>query len=275
MDAIAVITLSRKRPTLLKRAMASVHAQDYAGVIEHRIVIDNCEETAAALRGIASSPKRKVVVHFEARPAGQEVESGKRLDLVYPRLARLLNMASRMTKARWIAFLDDDNEYEPNHLSSLMSWALRYNCSAVHSFRQVLNADSSPYLDYRFPWARDPDDADRIYELLCSRGIWIRGSNVLKDTAGPQGIGPFKNSTIMSSRDPIFMVDTSVWLLKRDLLLQYPIPEVFSDEDLRDNAAPDDKLLELLLLNNVRIITSGLPTLRYYLGGISNPTGHA
>jgi hypothetical protein len=34
--------------------------------------------------------------------------------------------------------------------------------------------------------------------------------------------------------------------------------------------APDDKLLRELLLHGVPLFSSGLPTVRYYLGGISN-----
>ena len=175
-----------------------------------------------------------------------------------------------MATSRWIAFLDDDNEYETNHLSSLVDCAVRHDCSAVHSFRGIYNADGSPYLERRFPWARDPDEGIRIYELLCSRGVWARDSHVLRDRAGPGGFAPFRNSTIITSRDPVFLVDTSVWLLERSLLMKYPVPERFSEEDLRNNTAPDDKLLELLLESKVRIVTTGIATLRYYLGGVSN-----
>jgi hypothetical protein len=100
--------------------------------------------------------------------------------------------------------------------------------------------------------------------------VWVRNSHILKDRAGPKGLTPFQNSTILSPHYPVFMVDTSVWLLERSLLLKYPIPETYSAKDLLDNTAPDDKLLESLLDNDVRIVASGLSTLKYYLGGISN-----
>lgn len=270
METITVVTLTRRRSALVRRAIASVRAQDYPGAINHLVVIDDCAESAANLASVESSARRRVIVHCEPRAPGEIPEGATGIDVVYPRIARLLNIGVRMTDALWVAFLDDDNEYEPNHLSSLVECAVRNDCPAVHSFRQVYYADGSPYLAPRFPWARDPEDGARIHDVLCSRGVWVRHSNVLKDRAGPYGFTPFRNSTILSSRDPVFLVDTSVWLFERSLLLRYPVPEAFSDQDVRENTAPDDKLLEVLLAGGVRIVASGLPTLRYYLGGISN-----
>lgn len=270
MDKITVITLTRGRRELLKRAIASVYFQDYIGYIDHLIIIDDCIETFKDLCGIESTSRRRLIPHFESRSTEEMTDRSARLDLVYPRIARLLNVGIHIADSRWIAFLDDDNEYEANHLSSLVDCAVQNNCSAVHSFRRIFQADGTPYLDRHFPWARNPEEGEQIYESMCSRGVWIRNSNILKDRAGPSGLAPFKNSTILSARDPVFLVDTSVWLLERSLLMRYPVPEVFSREDLQNNTAPDDKLLELLLENKIPIVSSGLPTLRYYLGGISN-----
>lgn len=270
MDAITVITLTRQRRELLRRAIASVSSQDYPGHIDHLIIIDDCVETLETLRGMEGSSRRRLIPHFESRAPGEFPDGPIGLNIVYPRIAGLLNIGVRMANSHWVAFLDDDNEYETNHLSSLVNCAAQNDCLAVHSCRGIFHSDGSPYLDSLFPWARDPEEGSRIYELLCSRGVWVRGSNVLKDRADPRGPAPFRNSTILTLRDPIFLVDTSVWLLERNLLLKYPVPEIFTEEDLRDNTAPDDKLLELLLENRVCIVTTGLPTLRYYLGGISN-----
>jgi glycosyltransferase involved in cell wall biosynthesis len=270
MDKITVITLTRRRRELLKRAIASVYSQDYPGCIDHLIMIDDCAETLEELGDMESSSRRRLIPHFESKAFGEMTDGREGLDVVYPRIARLLNVGVGVSDSQWIAFLDDDNEYEPNHLSSLVDCAVRNDCSAVHSFRKVFHADGSPYLDPHFPWARDPEEGKRIYELMCSRGVWVRNSNILKDRAGPSGLAPFRNSTILSARDPVLLVDTSVWLLERSLLMKYPVPEAFSEEDFRNNTAPDDKLLELLLENKVRIVATGLPTLRYYLGGISN-----
>lgn len=269
MDAITVITLTRARPKLLRRAIRSVRSQDYAGDIEHLIVVDDCGDTAEMLRGVDDLPRRRLTTRFEARAPGDVPEGSPGIGAVYPRIARLLNRAVGLADSRWIAFLDDDNEYEPDHLGSLMDCALETGCSAVHSFRKIFNADGTPYLERRFPWVPDPEEGARIYELLCSRDVWVRGSNILKDRAEPMG-ADFRNSTVISSSDPVLLVDTSVWLVARSLLRRCPIPEEFSEQDIRDRTAPDDKFLEVLLREGVPIATSERPTLRYYLGGISN-----
>lgn len=270
MDEITVITLSRARLPLLRRSIASVFSQDYPGRINHLIVIDDCPATAEYVGRVKSCSRRRVIGHYESRVAGEIPDTCGNIALIYPHIARLLNNGIRMATSRWIAFLDDDNEYEANHLSSLLSCATRNQCSAVHSFRKIYRAEGAPYLDPLFPWTRDPREAARIYEVLCSKGVWVRHSNVLRDRAGPVGLGPFRNSTILSAQDPVFLVDTSVWLLERSLLERFPVPEFFSANDIQDNTAPDDKLLKLLLENGVAIVATGLPTLRYYLGGISN-----
>jgi hypothetical protein len=270
MHAITVVTLTRRRCELLRRSIVSVRSQNYSGPIDHLVIIDDCDETLEGLRDIESSSHRRLIPHLVRRPWRGIPGGPEGLEVVYPHIARLFNLGVRMADSRWIAFLDDDNEYEVNHLSSLVDRLVRDDCAAVHSYRKILNADGSPYLEHRFPWARKPEEAEQIYESLCSRGVWVRNSNILKDRAGPKGLTQFQNSTILAPWSPVFMVDMSVWLLERGLLLKYPVPETFSAEELRNNTAPDDKLLELLLENGVRIVATGLPTLRYYLGGVSN-----
>jgi hypothetical protein len=66
------------------------------------------------------------------------------------------------------------------------------------------------------------------------------------------------------------LIDTSAWLLARNLLVETPFREDFSPADADSKRGEDDKLLEDLLERRVRIVCSELPTLRYYLGGYSN-----
>lgn len=269
MDKIAVITLTRGRRHLLSRAMDSVARQDYGGPIDHIVICDDDQETYSALCTVAkTSPGTvfPVLIQRNNPLASHDVE----LRSIYPRLAAMLNHGVRIADSRWIAFLDDDNEYEPNHLSSLVSCARRFKCRAVHSHRAVFDSAGNPYLERRFPWTAHPEKSSRIYELFCRKGVWKRDSNILADRAGPYGYGEFRNSTIANYSDPVFLVDTSVWLLDRNLCLQYPVPEEFSDNDFEANNAPDDKFLEQLLRNDIPIVSTGLPTLRYYLGGVSN-----
>jgi glycosyltransferase involved in cell wall biosynthesis len=268
-DPIAVVTLTRGRPELLRRAMASVFAQDYDGEIEHVVVIDDDPDQVAVVNAAPTRPGLKVVAHPVPRPPAERVAVPGDRRTVYPRLSRLFNTGVRVASSTWIAFLDDDNEFEAGHLSSLMACAEANGARAVHSGRRMFWADGEPYLSEIFPSAPTPEEGARIFELMCDRGIWIRGTNILLDRVDPVQTS-YRNSTVLGPDDPIFLVDQSVWLLRRDLLLELPIPEHFTDAEIDDNTCPDDKLLEVLVRNGVSIFSTKLPSVRYYLGGVSN-----
>jgi hypothetical protein len=73
----------------------------------------------------------------------------------------------------------------------------------------------------------------------------------------------------MGDDDPIFLVDQNLWLISKEILTSFPIPEIFSAIEIANNTCPDDKMLEHLMDNGVEIRSNELPTVRYYLGGIS------
>lgn len=271
-EPITVITLTRKRPSLLRRAIESVRLQDYRGEVEHLIVIDDDAAALDVISTMESSPGRQLVAHLEPRPASENGTEADSRASVYPRLARLLNLGVELARSPWIAFLDDDNLYEPDHLSSLADCALASGSKAVHSARQMVNQDGSPYLLPFFPGAATAEEGARIFELMCEREVWVRGTNVLRDRIEPSK-SSFRNSTVMGPADPVSLVDQNLWLIRRELLLRHPIPEQWSDADVEANTCPDDKMLERLVRANVRIVSSGLPTVRYFVGGISNGDG--
>lgn len=268
-DPITVVTLTRARPRLLDRAIASVRVQDYPGRIEHLIVIDDDRETVSHLERRCGSTSRSLVWHLEPRPSGEVKHGYRGRASVYPHLARLLNRGVALARSPWLAFLDDDNEYEPHHLSSLMACARRFGSPAVHSARQMVWPDGSPYLEPLFPGASSVEEGARIFELMCRRGVWVRGTNVLQDRVDTRQT-LYRNSTVLGSDDPIFLVDQNLWLIQREVLVAAPIPQEFSEEEIAQNTCPDDKMLETLVKNGVNIVSSKLPTVRYYLGGISN-----
>ncbi len=268
-DAITVITLTCGKADLLKRAIESVRTQDYPGFIEHLIIIDEDPNVGRWLPLLPSAPRRRLCSHLESRPDHERGSDSIARRSVYPRLARLLNIGVRNASSPWLAFLDDDNAYERDHLSSLMACVRAANCRAVHSARAVYWRDGTPYLEPFFPGAANAKEGARIYELMCDRGVWIRGTNILQDRVDPAS-ATFHNSTMMGADDPIFLVDQNLWLIDRSLVLDNPISEEFTDDDIAANTCPDDKMLEGLVRNGVQIISSRRPTLRYYLGGISN-----
>ncbi|MGH8903839.1 MAG: glycosyltransferase family 2 protein [Egibacteraceae bacterium] len=247
-EAITVITVTRERPALLRRAIRSVLVQDYRGPTTHLVLVDGCPATISWLRSARPGPLSWMMV---PRCPGQR--SGP------ARLAKLRNLAVRLVKTRWMAFLDDDNEYEINHLSSLMACAQSSGSPAVHSQRTICWSDGQPYLEQRMPWKRDKQLGGLIYKDLCDKGVFTPGSNVVRDRADPKG-----------HPGPARMVDTSEWLFRRRLLLEMPFSETYSLQDWMEVIPEDNKLLQRLVAEEIPIVGTGLPTLRYYLGGYSN-----
>lgn len=283
--AICVITVTLGDDRrVLRNAMATVRNQNYSGPIEHLIVLDaqsqESSDTEAPSYGVRPSEGGGTCDSRSVRwlpVPRQDTERGaasQERSSVYPRLARLFNVGVSAATAPWVSFLDDDNELEPDHFESLMECSLRNGASAVHSGRRIFWSDGEPYLDPVFPWSADVATGIRVYSLLCARGVWIAGTNILLDQADPRAT-TYRNSTIMTDRDPTFLVDQSVWLLRRDLVLRLPFPEHFSKDDIETNTCPDDKFLEVLLRNDITLYSTGRPTVRYFLGGCSNSIDRA
>jgi glycosyltransferase involved in cell wall biosynthesis len=270
-DPVTVVTVTQGRPERLRQAVRSVREQDYAGPIEHLLLIDDDDALFARVQGCVSPlPSRSLVASVVRRPESErdDPHSAERCS-VYPRLSRMFNLGAQRASGAWIAYLDDDNEYLPNHLRSLRELAAQTGSPAVHSARAMVWPDGSPYLTELFPGAPNPDEGRRLHALMCEREAWVRGTNILKDRVDP-GPPTFRNSTVMSADDPIFLVDQSLWLLRRELVLTFPFPTDFTPDEIRENTCPDDKFLECLVRNDVHIVSSERATVRYCVGGISN-----
>lgn len=248
--SVTVATITRGRPSLLRRAITSVRKQTHTD-LSHLIVVDGCETTREDLS--ANPSGTCIVYHYiERRPYEKSGPS---------RLASLRNLAVHLSTSRWIAFLDDDNEYEPDHIESLVQCALATGFQAVHSQRLLLKPNGEPYLEHSAPWGRDQEARDRVYQLLCDEGIMTPGSNIMRDRVLP---------TPKQSSGGVSVVDSSEWLIERQTLLECPFETEYDDEDWLAVRTEDAKLLHALARGGVRIGTTGKPTLKYYLGGFSN-----
>ncbi len=161
--------------------------------------------------------------------------------------------------SKWISFLDDDNEYEPAHLESLLRCARAASCRAVHSWVRVFHPDGRPFTAPAHPWEEDPHASRATYEDLVRKGVRVPFSNVFRDRADPLGVN-----------DPVRDVDTSAWLLQRDLLLECPFTEEYNARDWETMNTEDRKLVVDLVDRREPIVCTSKATLRYYLGGYSN-----
>ncbi|MGD9795697.1 MAG: glycosyltransferase, partial [Acidimicrobiia bacterium] len=253
----------------LRCAIRSVVEQDFEGSIEHLVVVDDDEVTVSSLAGTIRPRRRPLRVLSQGPCRGRR--DGDR-EFVYPHLARLLNVGVAAAQSKWVAFLDDDNTFEPSHLRSLISLADECGVRAVHSGRQFVWPNGEAFLEPFLPSASSIQEGRRLYEILCERGVWIRGTNIVLDRVDERATDIAPNSTVMSSDDPVFLVDQNLWLIERNLLLEHPIPDRFSAEEIADNTCPDDKMLGALVSAGVKIVSSGRATVRYTVGGggISN-----
>lgn len=249
-ENITVITITRGRPNYLQRAAESVQRQDYQGSITHYILIDDCTSTRSFVEERRSFGGQ-VEWHLMPRMPGER--SGP------SRLAKLRNYAVQEAKTKWISFLDDDNEFEDNHISSLVECAIVTGSEAVHSQRKLFLPDGRPYLECIWPWSRDINERLEIYQQLCQQGVLEPGSNIEKDRCDP-----------LEHPDPVRIVDTSEWLLRRSLLERYPFNDEYTYEDWANITTEDDKLLQQLVRERIPIYSTKKPTLKYYLGGYSN-----
>ena len=250
MDSVTVITLTRGRIEMLKRALHSVSSQDYPGQIKHLIIIDDCPITKTFFEtstGIEENFEWHLISREKTDKSGPA------------HVAKLRNYAVHAAATEWISFLDDDNEFESNHISSLVSCAKQKECKAVHSQMKIFWPDGTLYLDQRMPWCRDIEESKRYYVELCDKGVFQPGSNIVRDRADPLGYP-----------DPARTVDAGEWLLARTLLLEYPFCTEYNNIDWKNVTTEDDKLLQTLIENRIPITSTEQPTLRYYLGGYSN-----
>lgn len=116
---VTVVTATwRRSQTILERAIPSVRAQDYAGSIEHLVVMDGQDESARALlRGAGYSEEngapRRLISLGRNWSHPDHVHGGVG---VIPR-----QVGAYLAAGEYITYLDDDNEYLPHHVSALVA----------------------------------------------------------------------------------------------------------------------------------------------------------
>jgi glycosyltransferase involved in cell wall biosynthesis len=106
------------------------------------------------------------------------------------KLGFLRNFGISIANGDYICYLDDDNTYDSNHISSLVQ-TIESNptIDIAYSWRRLVYEDGTPYLAEEYPWtptarlASDKSSLSRfIYDHLVANGIRSPGSNIVKDT---------------------------------------------------------------------------------------------
>ncbi|MFC6880905.1 MULTISPECIES: glycosyltransferase family 2 protein [Actinomadura] len=253
LPTVTVVTPTRGRTDLLVRAMESAAAQRNVHV-EHIVLGDRCLELAA-LRG-------ELAERFpEALVRNVTLESDPDLPMDYrpARLAYLRNKGARLGSGEFVAQLDDDNTFEPDHLETLVA-ALRAapGAGAAHSWRRVWNPDGTPYLlAGEDPWHPDPDRRARSFAQLSAHGVFEPGSNVVRDV-------------FVAGGRLVARVDTSEFLVRRTVFEDVPFPERFSAAKRRLEITEDVAYAQVLYRRGIEVVPSRRATLNYFMGGYSN-----
>lgn len=238
---ITVITITKNRPKLLERAIKTVKNQTYENV-KHYIVIDDCPNTLSMLESkYQNDPK----VFWKYVERASNDKSGPNV------LSKLRTNAIHEIKNGWFSFLDDDNEFYEDHLEKLYNFAIKNNCEAVHSYREVMYKDGTPYLKEEWPWGRTKEKKKSIYQYMLEAGVVEKGSNIWHDKFG-------------------YTIDTNVWLLRAELFNDKYIQTEYTQEDYDECRPEDEKMMELLIKNHVKVLSNKEVTVKYYLGGYSN-----
>ena len=245
---VDIVVLTRDRPDEARQAVASLWHQWYDGPLRIVVCLDDGADGGTLAAGLDPAPageRRVIVRQAPAQEAGDTSE----------RLARIRNWAVGECAAELVGFLDDDNVALPDHIGLLVSALERSGADAAHSARRILGPEGVPWYGDRFPWSAGDDEPGA--ENWWARRVLHPGSDLLSDRAVlPDG--------------SLGMVDTSCWLLRRELLRRIPFPDRRSAVDAAALRTEDDLLLERLVADGAAIVSTTTPTVLYRLGGYSN-----
>jgi glycosyltransferase involved in cell wall biosynthesis len=255
---VTVVTLTKNRKHLLRRALASVAGQRGARC-EQVVVADGCDQLRDPAERAALErefPHARIVYVDRAEhphmPAGYISE----------RLAYLRNLGIDHARGEFVAFLDDDCEYQHDHVASLVALlAARPECGVAHSWRLLLNPDGTPHvLSRENPWFPVDSEEARVrsFQKLCGRGIFEAGTAIVRDRLED------------GSRGYTQTVDTNEFLVRRTLLDRIRFRTKLSSMEKVLGSTEDVAFSFDLMRNRVGVVCSERATLNYYMGGYSN-----
>jgi len=248
---ISVAIVSNRGQNAILSAIASVASQEVAACLQLVVVGDNPVWKPEDLE-----PCTNLELNAYAVFCGTKL---KDLPPVF-RVSRLRNVAVALCDGDYIAFLDDDNRWEPTHLASLLA-ALddNKNAGAAHCWRKLVDRSGAPWINRGFPWGFDDGRKTVIYEEMLSQGIMSRKDNIFKD-----------NYATVVAGEEIATVDMGSWLFRADFFSTMKFNVKYSNKEIVDSITEDDKLLIEMKEKGLTVACTHLPTLIYQVGGYSN-----
>ncbi|TDE33612.1 hypothetical protein E1295_37925 [Nonomuraea mesophila] len=247
---VEVVVVTRgDRPEFLAAALESVAAQqDVEADISLTVWLDKGTGATETVRlpAVLDGVRLTTVGHAGAVPAEP-----------WTRVATLRQFAIDRRIGDYLTFLDDDNTWEPDHLAGLLALAGR-GYPAVHSWRRMVGADGNPVLVDRFPWLPPGNKAVQRLAELASAGIMCAESSVIRDVVRRPDGG-------------VGMVDMGEWLFDSRVLPLLRIATPRSAAEAEERVGEDDLILRQIVRLGVPTASTERETLRYRLGGMSNP----
>jgi glycosyltransferase involved in cell wall biosynthesis len=126
---------------LCERALASVRAQSYERW-EAVVVGDHCsDDTAERVAALGDERIRFINLPYR-QPYPQDARARWHVGGL-----NAMNGGLRAAKGRWIATLDDDDEFTPEHISTLLAVAQAERAEIAYGQLQVVDADTHEPLD--------------------------------------------------------------------------------------------------------------------------------
>ncbi len=248
---IVVITPTVGRIEQIERCIASVKAQDTTFSIRHIVVGDHLDDKKSRDVNVLCE---KLGVQFINDERPRQTSYGP------ARASMTRNFGIAVSRESYIAHLDEDNTFEPNHLSSLGNLLDRNpDVDIAHSWRRVLGENGKPCQLHRYPWVIFHNEvlAREVFEWLSKEGIFEDGSEIIRDRM--DNISPdlchIDSSELMMRREIFSKVLFQEEYTAREMIYQY------TEDFLFCRAAQEARLV---------FACSEQATLNYYLGGYSS-----
>lgn len=251
LPGVTVIVLTRGRPDKLAEALRSIVNQDYAGPLEILICGDNAPYINEVTEpDVSNLPLTRL--NIDGWSVGPQQS-------VFERVTVLRSMSLKLVKTSLVCFLDDDNMWMPDHISSLVNTMRTSGVPAAHSWRRLIQEDGSDWIPNDFPWLARGAASRVLFETYVSNGVFSTQDSIVRDVM----------SLVVGDAD-LGMIDLGEWLFEKSLLDIIGFDSTFTDAELAKRCGEDDKLLRRMREFAVPTVCTAKPTLIYRLGGFSN-----
>ena len=255
-DGVSVIILTKNRKEKLLKAINSVSKQDFKNAIDILLIGDDCDY-------LENIEFLKLPKNINVKKHNIVLDKSIDENLIVHRVATLRNFAIKLASQNCISFLDDDNLWEVNHLSSLMDSMQIHQCKASYSWRKLFLNNGKPWIPTTWPWIGSDVPQKKLLDIYKKLGMLDLKTNILKD----------KFEAVYNNRD-FATIDMGAWLFKKELFDIVSFKTDYSKEEVNCLVTEDDQLLLDLKKLNFLVYPSKKATLKYYLGGFSNLYNH-